>query len=230
MEQLQNFGDERQLAWCIHCGGATETRDHVPSRVFLNEPYPSNLPVVPSCLSCNRGFSKDEEYLACLADCVRLGSVNASAKHRPKIARILTAKPALASRLAKARRETIGGVIFDVETDRVRNVVLKLARGHAAFELNEPQRDDPARLTFGLLSSMQKDVRKSFETPPYSSTWPEVGSRAMQRMVVASKDVIVGWVIVQPGLYRYIATVGESIIVRMVIGEYLACEVAWALG
>jgi hypothetical protein len=49
MRQLESYADERLTAACIYCGRATQTRDHVPSRVLLNEPYPNNLPVVPAC-------------------------------------------------------------------------------------------------------------------------------------------------------------------------------------
>lgn len=59
MEQLGSYADERLLAGCVYCGGATESRDHVPSRILLDEPYPENLPVVPSCDSCNGGYSLD---------------------------------------------------------------------------------------------------------------------------------------------------------------------------
>lgn len=114
-----------------------ESDDHVPSRVFLDEPYPENLLVVPSCTTCNTGFSLDEEYLACLIECARAGSVEAV--RRPKIRRILEPSPALVARLHQARRENLfGGVEFVPEPPRVSNVLAELARGHAAFELSQP--------------------------------------------------------------------------------------------
>ena len=93
MDQLKSYADERLMAGCVYCGRATETRDHVPSRVLLDEPYPENLPVVPSCEECNRGYSLDEQYFACLVECARVGSIKAV--ERPKIARILLESPAL---------------------------------------------------------------------------------------------------------------------------------------
>lgn len=63
MDQLKNFGDERNTGFCVHCRGPAEY--HAPSKVFLDAPYPENLPVHESCLRCNVGFSQDEEYLAC---------------------------------------------------------------------------------------------------------------------------------------------------------------------
>jgi hypothetical protein len=63
MEQIPNLGDSRQFSWCVHWGGGTETRDHIPSKALLDDPLPENRTIVPACLSCNSGFSTDEEYL-----------------------------------------------------------------------------------------------------------------------------------------------------------------------
>jgi hypothetical protein len=38
------------------------TQEHVPPRLLLRRTYPGKLLTVPSCLSCNRAFPKDEEY------------------------------------------------------------------------------------------------------------------------------------------------------------------------
>lgn len=87
MQQLPDFGDERNKRWCVLCGGPMETRDHAPSRIFLDEPYPENLLVLASCLDCNQSFSLDEEYLACLIECARAGSVEKDGSERPKVAK-----------------------------------------------------------------------------------------------------------------------------------------------
>lgn len=73
MKQIPNYGDQRQLAFCTYCGGPPDTRDHVPSRVLLDEPYPANLPAVGCCDACNSGASSDEEYVACIIDCAASG-------------------------------------------------------------------------------------------------------------------------------------------------------------
>lgn len=227
MEQVRNLGDERQLASCVYCGGSPGTRDHVPSLVLLDEPYPENLPVVPACVSCNGRFSSDEEYVACLVECTLAGSARPEAVRRERIKRKLASKPALAARLEDARRQAKGGIRFEVELDRVRNVILKLARGHAAFELNEPRFEKPDSVTIRPIPTLSHEDLDRFETPPPSSIWPEVGSRAMQRLVRSSGMEALGWILVQPEQYRYLASVGEAVIVRSVIGEYLASEVVW---
>ncbi len=223
MDLVEPFADDRLVANCIHCADDTETRDHCPSRMLLDKPYPENLPFLPSCASCNRGFSLDEEYFACLVECARTGSIEAV--QRPKIRRTLEHSPALAARLMQARSVgDDGSIFFAPEQDRVENVVLKLARGHAAFELSESQYDKPSHIMITPLHLLSEAKRQHFETPPEVSIWPEIGSRAMQRMVVADAPE---WVDVQPGQYRYLVVVERAVMIRFVVGEYLACEVIW---
>lgn len=216
MEQLSNFGDERQLARCVYCGDSAESRDHVPSRVLLDDPLPTNLPVVPACESCNQGFSLDEQYVACLVDCAVAGGTSSEVIPRRKVRSILARTPALSARVEAARA-------VELESARVRNVALKLARGHAAFELNEPQFGDPSVVTLEPLICMEARRRNTFESPPRRTAWPEVGSRAMQRIATGST----GWIVVQSGRYRYMAVATDDVVVRFVLSEYLACEILW---
>ena len=65
MDPRHLFMDERLTGMCVYCGAQPETRDHVPSKVLLDEPYPPELPVVGACEKCNASFSMDEQYLAC---------------------------------------------------------------------------------------------------------------------------------------------------------------------
>src|SRR5689334_904074 len=103
MEQLKNYADDRLINGCIYCGDREETRDHVPSRVFLDAPLPENLPVVGACLACNNGFSRDEEYLACLIESAIVGSTDPDHMRRPGVASILRRAPALRARIEAAK-------------------------------------------------------------------------------------------------------------------------------
>jgi hypothetical protein len=113
--------------------------------------------------------------------------------------------------------------------DRVNRVVLKLARCHAAFELNEPQLHDPSHLGIKPLSLMTEDEREAFERDDDAlDVWPEVGSRAMQRVLVAGTDAFVeGWVTVQEGNYRFRTSQANGLTVKIVLREYLGCEIVW---
>lgn len=60
------------------------------------------------------------------------------------------------------------------------------------------------------------------------AVWPEVGSRAMQRLLVFNDEIIdEGWIEVQAERYRYIVTQDGDIRVRIVFRGYLAAEVRW---
>ena len=48
---------------CAYCGKAKKlTADHVPPKLFLEQPFPANLMTVPACGDCNQGFKADDEY------------------------------------------------------------------------------------------------------------------------------------------------------------------------
>jgi len=241
MDQLNHFADGRLLVGCIYCGGVEETRDHAPSRVFLDEPFPDNLPVVPACFECNNRLSLDEEYVACLVESAIAGSTDPDQVRRPCVADILRRSPALAARIASARHTSGDLVRFDVEHQRVRNVILKLARAHAAFDLSLPLRQDPQIAKWRPLHLMTGEERDSYEAAHVVGLFGEVGSRGMQRLMVtqvtlqtstgeskAIDYIINDWVEVQENRYRYHAIDDDDEVrVKIVIGEYLACDVAW---
>lgn len=241
MKQLINYADDRLIVGCIYCGAHGETREHVPSRVFLDAPLPENLPIVGACRTCNNGFSLDEEYLACLVESVIAGSTEPEKINRPSVANILRRSPALRARIETAKRSVSGQTKFDVEPDRIKNVVVKLARGHAAFELAQPCRGQPASVWWQPLALMDDDQRGEFESSQITEVFGEIGSRGMQRMLVAqvtlrsengetkNLDLLINdWVDVQDGRYRYHAIEdGEQIRIKLVISEYLACEIVW---
>lgn len=241
MDQLKDHADDRLLNGCIYCGDAADTRDHIPSRCLLEPPYPENLPVAPACKQCNNSFSQDEEYLACLVEAVLCGSANPEKIRRLSVARILRHKPTLGARLTDACFEHDGKLLFEVEEHRVRNVMLKLARGHAAFELSQPCRQEPDHYWCGPISSLDQDQREAFDAPHIQQLFGELGSRGSQRMMAAQmmlqsesgklervEMIFNDWIEVQPDSYRYMAIDDlGGIVVRIVLSEFLACEVAW---
>lgn len=230
MQQLRCYGDVRNKGFCVHCGGRSETVDHAPSRVLLDEPYPDNLMAAPACRKCNNEFSIDEEYLACLLECVITGDTAPDKLRWAKISRILQRKSSLLERLQRARMNDLHGPVWTVELDRVNRVILKLARCHAAFELNEPQRHEPSHLEVKPLPLMTEEEREAFERDDDRfEVWPEVGSRAMQRVLMMGSKAFVEWLAVQEGNYRFRTSQanGDGLTVKIVLREYLGCKVVW---
>jgi hypothetical protein len=227
MDSIASHGDRRILQACVFCGGSPDTRDHVPPRVLLDKPYPSELHVVGACLTCNNGASADETYLACLVECVVSGSTDPNRVSRPAVRAALLHSPALAGRIEACRRSAGGSTIFEPEHDRVRSCLTKLARAHAGYELHEEFHDAPIGYRAFPLVSLSADERLDFEASAGGPMWPEVGSRAMQRLVEGYPGDRPGWIVVQEGRYRYAAAIGNGRIVRIVLSEYLGCEVIW---
>jgi hypothetical protein len=232
MDPRKLFSDDRLRGACSYCGGVPNTRDHVPSKVLLDEPYPNDLPVVDCCTSCNQGFSLDEEYLACFLSCVVSGSTDPAEQTSPKIARILRRKMALVARIQSSNTKSEhGSSIWMPEEDRVRSVLTKLARGHLAYEMSVPRIDEPLYVVYTPLHCLSKQDANEFLIPPDSHGYPEIGSRAFINMLVCGDDAwsegYDDWNIVQPKKYEYLVSQSDGDFVRLLIWNYLACVVAW---
>jgi len=93
------------------------------------------------------------------------------------------------------------------------------------------------------LISLTEEQREAYESTQVIQTYGEVGSRGMQRLLVtqvklqsssgetSTLDLVINdWVEVQEGRYRYhAADFGDEVRIKIIISEYLACEVAWKL-
>jgi hypothetical protein len=78
--------------------------------------------------------------------------------------------------------------------------------------------------------ALSHEQRAAFEEPPDTPGWPEIGSRAFVNLLVAGDKVFdpeSGWGVLQAGRYRYLVAQPGETIVRIVLSEYLACEVVW---
>lgn len=236
MEEIAEFNDDGHKAWCIHCGNsilvASKNWDHIPSKVLLDSPLPAHTPQVEVCVSCNKGFSLDEEYFAAFLSCVISGSTSPDAQADPRMQRALARNPSLVARLEASKQ--VSTDLFDgekliwlPEIERINNVVVKNARGHAFFEFGEPMLNKPDRVWTIPLASLSDLQRAEFENLDATcAIWPEVGSRMMTR-VLTGQDLINGWINVQNNVYRYSVAQDGGLLVRTVIRNYLATEVTW---
>lgn len=238
METIEEFVDERQKSWCIHCtrwlADLKTNEDHVPTKSLLTKPRPHHLPVVTICRECNNSFSRDEQYAVTFLSCVLSGSTDPEKQRNPSAARALTKSPALRAMIERAKTEcqTLGGdtrVVWQPDMDRIHRVIVKNARGHAYFEYGEPMMEAPVHVWASPLENLSESERERFEGLDGGgelTVWPEVGSRMMTR-VLTGEDLDGGWVIVQEGTYRYAVQQTGGLRVRSVLSEYLATEVQW---
>ena len=230
MDPKKLFVDERLKGVCTYCGAEPDSRDHVPSRVFLDKPYPENLPVVESCSKCNKKFSVDEEYLACFLECVIQDTTEPNENFREKIANTLQLKPSIRKRISKSKNiDEYNNVIWQPEIERVKNVVLKLARGHIAYELGIQHFEEPIVLDMLPIPLFSKEQLTSFNSQDdkQHSLHPEIGSRAFINLLTGNPTAYENWFTVQNGLYRYTLGQSNGDWVKFVISEYLACRVVW---
>ena len=85
--------------------------------------------------------------------------------------------------------------------------------------------NEPDYVWAAPLVSFSDGQRAAFESVAVPS-WPEVGSRMMTRLA-SGIDLDNGWVIVQDDVYRYAVVQEGALLVRSIIRNYLATEVAW---
>lgn len=239
MQRIEDFVDDRQKTWCIHCtralAGLDTNDDHVPSKSLITKPRPHHLPVVKICRDCNISFSLDEQYAVTFLSCVLCGSTDPKDQPNTSAARALRKSSALRSLIERSRTEYItrGGdtrVVWKPDATRIERVVLKNARGHAYFEYGEPMLGAPKNIWALPLESLEQTARESFEGLDdfgCLAPLPEVGSRMMARLI-SGEDMHGHWVIVQEGTYRYSVEQNDGIRVRSVLSEYLATEVLWS--
>lgn len=236
MDPKKLFVDERLRGVCAYCGcnceGSANSRDHVPSKALLDEPYPENLPVADACSKCNSGFSADEEYLSCLIECVIHGTTKPNERFREKVAKILKARPLIAARIAQGKTsDQNGNLVWQPENVRVRNVVLKLARGHMSYELGLQHIEEPSIVEvfpFPCLSEEEFESFNSFgEEGSFLGSYPEIGSRAFVNLLSGKPTAYGEWSVVQEGRYRYAIGQSSGDWVKFVLSEYLACHVVW---
>ncbi len=238
MRQIEEFVDERQKSWCIHCAralaGLDTNEDHVPSKSLLTKPRPHHLPTVTICKDCNEGFSLDEQYVVTFLSCVLAGSTDPEKQKNASAARALRDSAGLRTQIERSRSEyvTLGGemrTLWKPDVARIERVVVKNARGHVYFEYGEPMLQAPAHVLALPLESLTEIERQDFEglrDSGHLAVWPEVGSRMMTRLIT-DENMAGQWVVVQEENYRYSVQQVGGLRVRSVLSEYLATEVQW---
>ncbi|WP_210452408.1 hypothetical protein [Pantoea ananatis] len=231
MDPKKLFYDERNMNVCIYCGGVAETKDHLPSKIFLRKPYPTNLHAVGACFKCNNGFSVNEEYMACFLHCVMCGSTNPTELIDERIAKSLERNTKLREKIENSH-EYIGGIMhWNPEIKRIEEVVSKIAKGHIYYELSEIVREEPVE--FHIIPLNQFDEKGYFDFMKFDcggvSVWPEIGSRAFLRLTGELNDYNLEdrWVNIQKNIYRYSVEYYPVLQVKMIFSDYLHCHLIW---
>ena len=129
----------------------------------------------------------------------------------------------------EAKLKLNGQTFFKTEENRIRNVILKLARGHASFENGGLFLQEPSLLRIQSISNMN-EIEKTKYFTLNMKLLPEVGIRALQRLIINEEIISEGWTVVQENKYMYsISQDYMNLCVKFLICNYLACEVIWDL-
>jgi len=204
--QLQLF---RVPKTCIYCGAPADSRDHVPPRLLLEEPLPSNRSPVPACLSCNNGYSDDERYVRDALHHVGFGAISRE-KTAPGgvVARSLRHSPLLGEMMNRAHVPGDDGRFrFEPRLDRFSRVMVKIAFG-LWFERHQRSAEISAFTCEAVEHSQcMKSWLVNLVSPP--GKWPEVGSRKLFRSATGwpgQQDTPRSrkWTKVQPGIFEFI--------------------------
>lgn len=220
MIQRPEYSEGHLERICCYCGDWADTVDHVPSKVFLDKPYPNNLPVVPCCKKCNEQFSFDEEYIAVLFECVRSQTFNQKEFKREKVRKIVEHNPAILKTVCESVHPLLDGhFIINPDNVRLKKVLTKLIAGHLRFEgLDQMFLHDGLEINFYQDIYSNQEFYKRFHSPICSGLLPEVGSRALIALV---ENGYAGspWFTVQPGRYEYCVAPDNSE-VRIIIQDF----------
>lgn len=216
---------------CIYCLNIANSREHIPSKIFLNKKYPEELAVLPACKSCNNSYSNDEQYLACLIDFIQYKIENLSDVKRDIIRKTFVKRPRIKATFEESIIINKDGSLksMNIDISKIENIVLKLAIGHGTYQLSKIFMKSPTQLNYKFLCDLTDEEFKHFNALPIIEKAPEIGSRLMEELYIINDDVpITLWKNVQENQYRYIAFhSNEGTTVRIVIGEFFFAEVFW---
>ena len=226
MQRYPLYDDERLGHTCFNCGSAPETRDHVPPRVFLDEPYPDNIMRVPSCTKCNLDSSGDEQYVASLIEVAVCGTTDPSRLQRRKISKTLEHAAPLRARLDQA--VTVDNGIYTVlpQLERVNRVLEKIARGLWCFDNSQDTADFKTSVNSGVVPLSEEDSDAFFDASSIQP-WGGLTSHGFMRSLFGTEKSTYGpgWVDLQLGRFSYSVDSLDGERVRMIFSDYLHSDV-----
>jgi hypothetical protein len=141
---------------CIYCGELADTKEHIPAKQFFKNTPEKDLITVPSCLSCNKSFQKDEDFFRqfYVSFLMEKSSV-AMEMFDNEISRSIKRKPSLGfqmfSQMELKDVYTKSGIyldkmtaykISDLDKFRINRVVDKIIKGLFFYEFKQTIPDD----------------------------------------------------------------------------------------
>lgn len=228
--------------YCVYCGEKSDTREHCPSKVFLSEPYPNDLPVLPACFKCNNGFSADEIYTEIYIDALKYLSGNSDTLS-DKNKKHINNNTAFSDAQMDLTNFNKTGVM--PKRDKILRILTKLSICHMVYDLSEGYSVDgcrilPLKVEYKMGLEISTNEKEQFENFVYMSDklCPIIGSRVYDRIFVLEPIlnneignvtiplIIMDWYNIQDDNYRYVAWFDNdnTFHVRIVLHNFLYSE------
>ncbi|SEG03004.1 hypothetical protein SAMN05421847_1335 [Halpernia humi] len=231
MQQVHPQNDERYDNICCYCQNSfknNKTKDHIPSKVLLDEPFPENLPIVFCCYDCNQSFSTDEEYFACIIEYLVAGTKNIEKIERKKIKNILNQKKYLKNKIEANITENNGVLTIHFDESVLKKVLSKLVFGHMSYELSNPYIQTPNFIGFNTIDNLNDFEYQEFISDSFVDIIPEVGTRASLNHIIQNQKLISTWKIVQKNNYQYkLQILDNETVLKVIIRNKLYVIATW---
>jgi len=222
---------------CIYCrSNPAKSKEHLPSRVFIDIPYPNEYSIVPACEKCNIGFSADEVYVSCFVDKLRNALSDYMIPLRGKTISALSHDNELARILCEQIRAESDKIYVNYQPEPFLKILIKLAKGHLC-QLQDKviESDCLVECTFKFKNDLSELEVYNFEELPLAEIASECGSNFTHALLVVERvglqpsQVLIPWDEVQEGNYRYLTYFADNkFVVRIVICETLFAEVQFS--
>ena len=222
-------------SFCIYCGKVADSREHIPSKVFLDKPFPADLYLVPACRVCNNSFSSDELYtwfvIKLLEQRAGIDCLSTSYQSAKRFA----SHPGVHSEaqndislfINRPNSFDVHKTLFDFKSERIARILKKLAVGHAVYELSECYYSESldtwktSTIEYSFAPTLSQEIIDDFNCAIDINglVLPEIGSRVYENIYVITLPlcpiegdnnmalgvVLLDWTDVQDNRYRYIA-------------------------
>jgi hypothetical protein len=181
---------------CVYCKlQESTTDDHVPPKSFFPKPRPSNLITVPSCLDCNKGAGKDEEFFLATFMFSYAGVSEAGKRlWTEKLNRMYDKNIGLRRKIADHLNQSSlytpsgiylgSGMTINTDEKRFGSVVNKILKGLYFFEYDQPFPNDTEISTIFLnqIEDYEPVKRVAPELKVGSRTWDGIFEYRFNRL------------------------------------------------
>lgn len=209
-----------------------DSREHIPSKVFLDRPYSIECGIVPSCIKCNNNFSQDELYVSCFVDKLRSVLTNSKIPIREKTIKALEHDKKLYSKIDSEISVVNERITVKPDYVAFNKILIKLSKGHWCHDQDCVLTDGRETIcAFKFKPDFNESEMHNFEELPIINIAGDVGSNNTHSLLVVEGNgtepiIVVPWTEIQENNYRFLTYYkANEFVVKIVVFEMLYAEV-----